>query len=110
MGYHKRKIRKGVFGEISKIQEELDELVDANEQGVKIMELVEIADLYGAIQGYLKEHHPGVSMKDIKKMSKRTKSAFEDGTRKSSETQDKPKIWDLKIGPEVRFYDDDDTQ
>jgi len=31
MGYHKRKITKGVLGEYSKIQEEMEELKDAVE-------------------------------------------------------------------------------
>jgi hypothetical protein len=36
-GYHKRDITPGVFGEISKIREELEELEDAYERGICIM-------------------------------------------------------------------------
>ena len=36
-GYHLRAIRKGKLGEVSKIREELEELEDATEQGVRIM-------------------------------------------------------------------------
>ena len=48
-GYHLRKIAKGSPGEASKIKEELEEFLDAVDQGVKIMALVELSDLYGAI-------------------------------------------------------------
>ena len=32
MAYHKRKIKKGQFGEFSKIEEEIEELFDAVDQ------------------------------------------------------------------------------
>lgn len=80
MGYHKREIRKGTYGTISKIYEEVEELADAHEQRGKILELVELADLYGAIEGYV-ERKFGMSMADIKQMSDMTKSAFIEGKR-----------------------------
>jgi len=46
MAYHKSKIKKGVLGEISKVQEEVDEYIDAKEQGIYIMELLELSDIY----------------------------------------------------------------
>lgn len=79
MGYHKRSIAPGVYGEISKIREELEELEDSAEQGVKIMELAELSDLYGAVEAYAKKL--GVSMEDLRLMNERTKEAFRDGTR-----------------------------
>jgi hypothetical protein len=51
-GYHLRTIPKGVLGEISKIHEEYEEVLDAIEQGSVIMELVELSDLYGAFESY----------------------------------------------------------
>lgn len=51
-GYHKKKIKKGTLGEISKIKEEILELEDALEQKNKIMALVELSDLFGAIKLY----------------------------------------------------------
>ena len=84
MGYHRAKIHKGTYGMISKIQEEVEELQDAHDQGSKILELCELADLYGAIEGYLGAAHPHVSMDDLKHMSNLTKSAFHEGERKSS--------------------------
>lgn len=51
MGFHKREIKKGVYGELSKIQEELDEVFDAEEQGQDLMLLIELSDMVGAIEG-----------------------------------------------------------
>jgi hypothetical protein len=81
MGYHKAEITKGKFGELSKIQEELDELKDAMDQDVKFMARIEIADLYGAIEGFLNKYFPGDDMLDVIKMSNLTKKAFQDGSR-----------------------------
>lgn len=74
-GYHTVKIKKGVLGELSKIQEELDELVDAENQGVKILIQCELADLYGAIREYARRHD--LKMSDLQAMSKLTQNAFE---------------------------------
>jgi len=81
MGYHIREIKKGKFGDFSKVQEEWEELLDACEQNAKILELIELSDLYGAIEGYLNIKY-GMTMDDIKKMSDMTSSAFKEGKRK----------------------------
>lgn len=60
-GYHLKDIAKGVNGEISKIEEELFELHDANEQKSKIMALVELSDLIGAIELYVDKYHQKLS-------------------------------------------------
>jgi hypothetical protein len=52
-GYHVDNIQRGEYGEISKIVEEVAELKDAAKQGIKVMVLVELADIVGAIVGYL---------------------------------------------------------
>jgi phosphoribosyl-ATP pyrophosphohydrolase len=57
-GYHTRPIEKGVLGEPSKIMEEAMEFIDACAQGVKVMALVELSDMMGAVQAYLAKHHP----------------------------------------------------
>lgn len=80
MSYHRNEIRKGVFGQISKIQEELDELNDAEEQEVKILIACELSDLYGALEGYATRK--GLTMDDLKQMSDLTKKAFQSGARK----------------------------
>jgi hypothetical protein len=82
MGYHLKSISKGVLGELSKIQEELDELQDAAEQGSKILALVELSDLIGAVRLYLNKYHPDITISDLSHMSLITERAFMDGTRK----------------------------
>ncbi|NJO48259.1 MAG: hypothetical protein HC840_00925 [Leptolyngbyaceae cyanobacterium RM2_2_4] len=54
-GYHLKEIKKGQPGELSKIQEELDEAFDAEDQGVKIMLAVELSDLIGAVEQYAEQ-------------------------------------------------------
>lgn len=80
-GYHLTAITKGVLGEISKIEEEVAELIDARQQGVKVMELVELSDLIGAIEAYLDQRHPGTTLTDLIAMSEVTKRAFRNGRR-----------------------------
>ena len=48
-GYHTVKIKKGELGKLSKIQEELDELRDAEVQGTRIIIHCELPILYGAV-------------------------------------------------------------
>ncbi len=78
-GYHLVPIQKGTFGDVSKIQEELDELKDAKVQGSKILAAVEMADLYGALEAYAESM--GITMDDIRIMSNITKRAFQNGKR-----------------------------
>ena len=80
-GYHLIDVPKGVFGESSKIVEETFEFCDAIKQGSSVLELVELSDLYGAIQGYLAKHHPSITMADLAKMSDITQRAFFNGHR-----------------------------
>lgn len=82
MSYHLGPIPTGTYGEISKIEEELLELKDAQAQGVRIMQLNELSDLIGAIEGYLEKYHGGFTMDDLIAMNKTTRRAFESGHRK----------------------------
>jgi hypothetical protein len=82
MGYHTREFMKGEYGEASKIREEYEEFTDAWHQGAKVLMLCELADLYGAIAGFVEKHYPGMTMKDIEVMSNMTSSAFVEGKRK----------------------------
>lgn len=79
IGYHLTEIPKGEIGAISKIEEELLELKDADEQSSKIMKMVELADLYGAVEEYAANE--GLTMEDLKKFSNITKRAFKNGRR-----------------------------
>ena len=78
-GYHLTKFPKGKLGSISKIEEELNELKDAEKQNSKIMMLIELADLYGAIEEFCKTQN--MTMEDLKTFSDITKRAFKNGYR-----------------------------
>lgn len=49
-GYHINVIKKGVYGQISKVMEEFDEVMDSWEQKSPIMAMVELSDMLGAIE------------------------------------------------------------
>jgi phosphoribosyl-ATP pyrophosphohydrolase len=78
-GYHTHKIEKGKIGYSSKIREELEELVDAESQNVKILIHCELADLYGALKAYAMR--VGLTMDDLKEMEALTHNAFKQGHR-----------------------------
>lgn len=80
-GYHIKDIPRGKFGEISKIEEELAELKDAEEQGVKVMVLCELSDMLGAMREYLNKNFPGITLKDLEDMADVTRRAFLSGAR-----------------------------
>lgn len=80
MGYHLRRIEtRGVFGQPSKIQEELEELEEALQQDNRILALVELSDIYGALEAVAEAL--GTSMPELAKMAAATKRAFLDGSR-----------------------------
>jgi len=81
MGYHISKIERGIFGEFSKIKEEFLEAEDALLQDNKIMTLLELSDLIGAIEAYCLKHD--ITLNDLLKMKEATGRAFNDGTRTS---------------------------
>jgi phosphoribosyl-ATP pyrophosphohydrolase len=72
--YHISNIKKGELGYASKIREELDELVDAEAQGSRIMAMLEASDLYGALEAWA--HRNNLSMHDLAVMSDITKKAI----------------------------------
>ena len=80
-GYHLTAIPKGELGEPSKIREELLELEDAWRQQSKVLALVELADLVGAIEHLLARHFPGLTLADLTQFSAITRRAFENGHR-----------------------------
>lgn len=82
-GYHKREIKKGIVGSISKIREELEELEDAAEQGNLIMCLCELSDIWLAMDRYIQNKFGGeFAMDDIACMARATERAFDSGHRK----------------------------
>ena len=81
-GYHITHIKKGELGKSSKMLEEIEELIDAELQGCKIMALVELSDLVGSLEAYLEKNYPTIKIEDLKVMSKITKRVFINGHRK----------------------------
>lgn len=82
MSYHLTPIVNGVFGEVSKIQEEYGEFMDSLSQGVELMALQELSDMLGAIEGWLDKYHPSISLEDLIAMKDVTQRAFLSGHRK----------------------------
>lgn len=79
-GYHTTEIRKGVIGDFSKVEEEWQEVLDARKQDSKVMELVELSDMIGAIDLYLKNKF-NMSVLDLTSFSEITQRAFKSGHR-----------------------------
>lgn len=80
IGYHTKQIKKGVIGEFSKVEEEWQEVLDARKQDSKVMELVELSDMIGAIDLYLKNKF-NMSVLDLTSFSEITQRAFKSGHR-----------------------------
>lgn len=77
MGFHKVKIKKGKYGELSKIREELDEAFDAEEQGQDLMLLIELSDMLGAIDAVARKY--GMTLNQLIKFAElRSKVAIEE--------------------------------
>lgn len=80
MGYHTKKIEKGLVGHFSKIKEEFQEAEDAFDQNDEILIICELSDMVGAIEEYIKRWN--LDLISLKKFSDKTKSAFKEGKRK----------------------------
>jgi len=68
MPFHKKTITKGTYGELTKIQEELDEAFDAQEQNQELMLLIELSDIIGAVEGVAKRY--GFTLEQLTNFSK----------------------------------------
>jgi phosphoribosyl-ATP pyrophosphohydrolase len=64
-GYHINIINKGIIGECSKIIEEIEEVIDAEKQKSKIMILVELSDLLGAILLYIQKYELNIDVEFV---------------------------------------------
>ncbi len=81
-GYHEKDIPRSEFGSADKIYEEVLEFRDSLKQKIKLMSLLELSDLIGAIEGYTEKNFPGFSLDDLLKMKEATRKAFKNGRRK----------------------------
>lgn len=79
-GYHLSPIPKGELGTFDKIIEEYGELLDAVKQKTKLMTLVELSDLIGAIGFYVEKNYQ-MSLDDLLVFNKITQRAFINGGR-----------------------------
>lgn len=80
MAYHKKEIKKGEFGQVSKIIEEFEEFTDAYEQNDNVLMICELTDLIGAIDGFVKKRY-NLSVDDLVSFSEKTQDAFITGKR-----------------------------
>lgn len=80
-GYHLKDIPKGVFGDVSKIEEEFLEFKDALKQGNDVMALIELSDQIGAIRGWLERNHPSITLDKLVTMNDATTRSFVNGHR-----------------------------
>ena len=77
MKFHKAIIQKGIYGELSKIKEELDEAYDAESQNQDLMLLIELSDIIGAVEGVSKKY--GFTLEQLIAFAKlRSKVAIEE--------------------------------
>jgi len=79
--YHIKEIPKGDYGTSKKILEEVNELIDSENQKCKIMSLIELSDIIGAVEGYLETNYPNLTLDDLICMKQITKRVFENGHR-----------------------------
>ena len=71
--WHNRPIKKGVYGEFSKVEEEVDEAREALEQNNSLMYLIELSDVIGAIEKVAENH--GLSLQDLINFSRKVKES-----------------------------------
>lgn len=81
--YHKDFIPNGKLGEISKVIEEALEYRDFERQSNKIGCMVELSDIYGALEATAEKYN--LTMEDLAAMAKCTKRVFESGGRSSKQ-------------------------
>lgn len=81
MGWHLRRIDKGILGNASKILEECEEFLDAEDQKLPILVLWELSDVIGAIEAYLKKFHPSIKIEDLIAHAKKNSEMFRTGVR-----------------------------
>lgn len=75
--WHKREITRGVYGEFSKVLEEVEEAEDALEQNNKLMYLIELSDIVGAIEGIVENY--GLTLEELITFSDKVKESKRNG-------------------------------
>jgi hypothetical protein len=70
MSFHEREIPRGKYGEVSKILEEVYEALDSDERNHRLMLLIELSDIVGAVEGVLLHKKFGHSVEDLIKFAR----------------------------------------
>jgi hypothetical protein len=68
--FHQRSIPRGKYGELSKIVEEVEEALDSEEQGHRLMLLIELSDIVGAVEGVLIKKKFNHTVEDLIKFAR----------------------------------------
>lgn len=68
--FHQRAIPRGKYGELSKVVEEVEEAIDAEDQGHRLMLLIELSDIIGAVEGVLKKKEYNHTIEDLIKFAR----------------------------------------
>lgn len=71
--WHNKKISKGIYGEFSKILEEVEEASDALDQNNHLMYLIELSDIVGAIEEIANRHN--LTLTDLINFSNKVKES-----------------------------------
>lgn len=71
--WHNRLIKKGVYGEFSKVIEEVEEAKEALEQNNRLMYLIELSDIIGAIEKIAENH--SLTLEDLINFSNKVKES-----------------------------------
>lgn len=72
--FHISEYKKGDYKTFDKIIEEYEEILDARKQNNKIMEIIELSDLIGAIEGYI-ENEFNLTLNDLILFSNKVKES-----------------------------------
>lgn len=68
--FHKKTIKRGKYGDLSKILEEVEEAIDAEEQGQRFMMLIELSDIIGAVEGVLLKQKFNITVEELAKFAR----------------------------------------
>ncbi len=71
--FHEKNIKKGVYGEFSKVEEEVEEAKDALQQQNHLMYLIELSDIIGAVEKIAENY--GLTIHDLIKFSNKVKES-----------------------------------
>ena len=83
--FHEKEIKKGISGQLSKIQEELDEAFEAEGRKQDLLLILELADIVGAV-GLASEKY-GISLDQLVTFAKLRRQVGEQVARDEAEEQ-----------------------